>query len=116
MRGLIRLVVLLALIGGVAFLTRPGEAEAERNLRDMIVTAINSADIDAANSGVNAVALGLCKLKPDECYELLRSGVETRFQDQVLFTTFEFRGLGKQGLCIGAFTTFFCPGGLQADA
>ncbi|MCR9113936.1 MAG: hypothetical protein NXH84_11720 [Rhodobacteraceae bacterium] len=46
----------------------------------------------------------------------MRSGVKTRFQDQVLFTTFEFRGLGKQGLCIGAFTTFFCPGGLQADA
>lgn len=115
MRGFIRLVVLVVIIGGIAFVTRPGKASAERTLRGMVLAAVNTADIDTASSGANAVALGLCKLKPDECYQLLRSGIETRFEDQALFTTFEFRGLGKQGLCIGAFTRFFCPGGLQAD-
>jgi hypothetical protein len=115
MRFFIRLVVFAALLAIVAFLTRPGEEKAESMLRTEILSAVVGADIDTAASGADAIVLGLCKLKPNECYELLRSGIETRFDDRALFTRFEFRGLGKRAGCIGAFTTFFCPGGLRDD-
>lgn len=116
MRFAVRLVLLLLIVAVAAFLTRPGEEKAKTMLRTVILAAVAAADIETAASGADAVVLGLCKLKPNECYDLLRSGIETRFTDKSLFTTFEFRGLGKQGFCIGAFTTFLCPGGLRDDA
>jgi len=112
--GLLKvLVALMILAAGAAYVTRPGEESAEAALKDQLMQALDREEISPGRGAGANVALGLCKLKPTDCYQLVRAGIETRFTDHTLFTRFDMAGFGKTAQCIGAFTTFHCPGGLR---
>lgn len=113
MRLLGYLFVLLLLAGGAAFLTKPAEADAEATLRDQLTLAVAREEIGEARGPAENIALAACKMRPTDCYELLRSVMEVTYTDKTLWLQVDVEGLGGRTTCYGAFAQFFCPGGWQ---
>ncbi len=105
------LIILLAI--GAAFLTKPKEADAEAKLREQVFLDLAHEEIGEGRGTAENIALAACKLRPNDCYELLRSGLDVTYTDRVLFLMVEVVGFERQATCYGAFTTFFCPGGFK---
>jgi len=105
--------VLIAI--AAAYFTKPDQARAEAALKDQLLMALAREDIGGTRGAAGNLALIGCKLKPQSCFELVRSGIDAKFQDHVLYTTYDIAGFGKTANCIGAFTTFLCPGGLKNE-
>ncbi len=113
MRILGFLLVLGALAAGVAYVTKPDEAAAEATLREQVMLAVAKRQLGEGQSTAQNLALAACKLRPNDCYDLLRSGIDTAFIDRGVFVQFDLTGFERQATCYGAFTRFFCPGGMQ---
>lgn len=113
MRGIFRSLVLVALIGLAAHLTRPSEDAAEATLKDMVIQALAEQEIDPARGAGGNLALGLCKLDPNECYKVIRSGIEATYSQSTFHSQVQIAGFGKTASCYGMFTKFICPGGLR---
>lgn len=107
------LVLLLIFAAGAAYLTKPGEADAEAKLREEVMIGVATQDLDAAQGTGAALALAACKLRPSECYDLLRSGLTVTYTDQTLFSKVEVEGFDRKATCYGVYTRFFCPGGFK---
>ncbi len=107
------LIVLLVVAAGVAFVTKPSEADAEAALREQLMTAVAKEELGEGRSTTQSLALVACKLRPSDCYDLLRSGITTEFTDKTLFVQFDMAGFDRVATCYGAFTRFVCPGGLK---
>lgn len=112
MRFLGFMIVLLAVLAGIAYATKPGEAEAEAALRDELMTAVSREELGEGRSTAENLALAACKLSLSDCYDLLRTGIETTFEDRIFYVRFDMAGFDRKATCYGMFTTFFCPGGL----
>lgn len=110
------LIVVILLLVAAAFFTRPDARAAESALREHLLRAVAREEIGKSRGAAGNVALITCKIRPNECFDLVRSQLYTVYTDYGLFTRFSVRGFGKRASCIGAFTTFICPGGLRDDA
>ncbi|MCF6444302.1 hypothetical protein [Nereida sp. MMG025] len=111
---LIRTFILLAVIaGGLGYLTKPSEADVDAKISETIAQAIASGDVDAARDPALALVLLTCKSNQSTCAQILKSGIETRVDDRLVYTSVDVQGFGHRATCYGAFTQFFCPGGLQ---
>lgn len=108
------LVLLLVLAAGAAFLTKPSEADAEAVLREQVMIGVAMEDIGEGRSTGENLALAACKLRPSDCYDLLRSGLEVTYTDQTLFLKVDVEGFERKATCYGVFGRFFCPGGFQS--
>lgn len=106
------LVVVLA-TAGAAYLTKPGAVDAEVALRAQVMQAVEMQELGEGQTAAQALALAACKLRPTDCYDLLRSGIEMQVTDRTLFTRVDMRGFERQAVCYGVFTRFVCPGGLK---
>lgn len=113
MRFLRFLIVLLVLAAGAAFVTKPSEADAEAALREQLMMAVAKEELGEGRSAAQSLALVACKLRPSDCYDLVRSGITAEFADKTLFVQFEMEGFDRVATCYGAFTRFVCPGGLK---
>ncbi len=112
MRFLAFLVVLAAIVAGVAYVTKPDERKAERALKDALLLALAKEELEG-KTGAQKLALTLCRTSPNECYDLVRAGIETEFTEKPLYVQLEVAGYDHRATCYGAFTQYFCPGGLQ---
>ncbi len=109
-----RFVILLVVLAvGAAYLTKPEEADAEAMLRQQVILDVAQEDIGEGRGTAENLALAACKLRPSDCYELLRSGLEVTYTDRVFFLEVGITGFERQATCYGAFTTFVCPGGFK---
>ncbi len=108
-------ILLVVLIAGAAYLTKPDEADAEAVLRQQVILDVATEDIGEGRGTAENLALAACKLRPGDCYELLRSGLEVTYTDRVFFLEVGITGFERQATCYGAFTTFFCPGGFKEN-
>ncbi len=112
--GLIKLLAALAMIAAVAaFVTKPDAQAAEKVLKQQLMSALAKEEIKPNAGGASTVALIGCKLNPQACYDLVRRGIRTTYDDRTLYARFDLEGFGKEAVCYGAFTQFFCPGGLR---
>ena len=109
------LILLIILVAGAAYVTKPDEADAEARLREEVMVAVATRELGESGSAGDKLALAACKLAPGDCYDLLRSGMELTVTDRVLFTEVELVGYGKRASCYGLFTTFLCPGGFRDE-
>ena len=107
------LIVVMVLVLGGAWLTKPDEADAEAVLRDQVMIAVARQDLGEGRSTGENLALAACKLRPSDCYDLLRSGLEVSYTDQKLFLKVDVSGFEREATCYGVFTRFFCPGGFK---
>ena len=108
------LVLLLVLAAGVAFLTKPSEADAEAVLREQVIIGVATQDLGEGRSTGENLALAACKLRPSDCYDLLRSGLDVTYSDQTLFLKVDVEGYERKATCYGVFGQFFCPGGFKS--
>lgn len=108
-----RWVLILAAVAAIAWATKPGEEAAEAALKEQLALAVAKADVGESGSAGKALALAVCKMRPSDCYEVVRPEIATVFSDYGVFTRFEMAGLGREAVCYGVFTRFFCPGGLK---
>ena len=111
MWSLLKLLVLLGFVAvGMAFLTKPEQQDAEAALKEQLLEALERKEIGGGN-----LALAACKLQPQSCYDLVRTGIDATFTDHTLYTSYSISGFGKAANCLGAFATFVCPGGLSDE-
>jgi len=106
------LIVLGLLATGAAYVTKPDQTRAEAALKSQLLSALEHQEPGNNRSTASNLALMGCKLQPDGCYDLVRSGIDAQFSDHVVYTRYTITGFGKTADCIGAFTTFICPKGL----
>lgn len=95
-----------------AFFTKPGPEAAQEELRRQVQVAVIEEGLDG-KSGLDAAALLMCRVDPKACAELLISGIDVTYEDRHLYARIDLKGFDMQATCYGAFTRFFCPGGLQ---
>ncbi len=113
-KGRMRMLVLLVvLVLGAAWLTKPEQADAEAALREQVMLSVARQELGEGRSTGENLALAACKLRPSDCYDLLRSGLEVTYTDRKLFVQVDVTGFERQARCYGAFTRFFCPGGFR---
>ncbi len=110
---MLKALVFLALVSGAAYATKPDAADAEAALREQLIFAIATDEFSKTRSTGQALALAACKLDISTCYELIRPEIATVFSDFGVISRVKMAGLGKKATCYGAFTKFFCPGGLK---
>ncbi|MDA7426513.1 hypothetical protein [Thalassococcus lentus] len=97
-----------------AYVTNPTQEDAEAEMRVQLMTALANEDLKGKNGAETAALLG-CRLNPDTCYDLLRSGIEMTFEDRHLYSKLELEGFERSANCYGLYTRFICPGGLKKD-
>ncbi len=107
------LILVLVLAAGIAMATKPGEAEAEAVLREQVMTAVLRQELGEGRSTGENLALAACKLRPQDCYDLLRSGLDVTYSDERFFLRVEVEGFERRATCYGVFGRFFCPGGMR---
>ena len=107
MRMFLAIVLLLAIAAGAAFVTKPGPAEFDAELRELLMDRVARSDLGEADSDMETLALVGCKFSPSECFNAVRAVMDVQFQDKVLFTLAEVRRPEKS-TCIGAFGQFWC--------
>lgn len=105
----------IVVAAGAAYLTKPTQADAENLMREQALALVAKEEVGGDRSTGENLALTLCKLKPNDCYELVRSGIETQVTDRTFFIEIALQGFERKVTCYGAFTTFVCPGGVQRD-
>lgn len=106
------LLVSIVLLGAVAMVTAPGQGAGELKLRAALEQQLTTTDLSKVDAPLGKMALAACKLDPDACYEVVRDQIETRYEHHVIYSVYSVQGLGKSATCYGAFTQYFCPGGL----
>ncbi|MGR3500800.1 hypothetical protein [Pseudaestuariivita sp.] len=114
MRGLIFILVVLGLLAGAAYATKPTKQDGERALKDQLLLALAKEELKRKTMG-QQLALTLCRTSPEECYKLVRGEIDTDFTDQTLYVRYDVEGFDHRATCYGAFTQFFCPGGLVRE-
>ncbi|WP_343080836.1 hypothetical protein [Ostreiculturibacter nitratireducens] len=106
---LLSLIVVLALIAGAAALaTRPGPEEFDAMLKAAIEEKIATTDIDGSGDAIETIALVGCKLRPSDCFALVREGFDVQVEDKTFYTRFTVDGFGQKATCTGAFTKIWC--------
>ena len=109
------LILALILAVGAAYLTKPGEADAEAVLRDQVMMGVARQELGEGRGTAENLALAACKLRPSDCYELLRSGLDVTYTDKTFYLQVDVVGFERQARCYGAFTQFLCPGGFKGE-
>lgn len=112
---MLRLIVLLIALGLLgAWLTLPDEQRAESVLRATLLDALASKDLKGGDAVTNAALMG-CRLNPEGCYDLVRSGLKTTYEDRTFYAVVTVTGFDRSATCYGAFDTFTCPGGFAPE-
>ncbi|KNG94274.1 hypothetical protein [Pseudaestuariivita atlantica] len=114
MRFLAFLVLVAALASVVAYVTKPDAADAEATLKDQLLLALAKEELKGKNPA-EQLAITICRTSPNECYNLVRRQIDSRFEDKGLYVQLDLAGFDHSATCYGAFTQFFCPGGLVKD-
>ncbi|MCW3783357.1 hypothetical protein [Defluviimonas salinarum] len=108
MRLILWLPVLAGIAAGAAWLTRPGSDAFDAHLRAAIERRIATTDVGTGDDPVATIALVGCKLRPSDCFTLLRQSLDVTIEDRVLYTRFHVKGLNHAATCTGAFTRIWC--------
>lgn len=102
---------MLVMAAIVAWITNPGMEEAEAELKRQVFDALESQSM-GSGSGLDAAALLACRVSPEACYDLVRTGIDITHDDRIVYSRFDITGFGREARCYGIYTTFVCPGGM----
>lgn len=99
-----------ALITGGLAMTSPTIEEVESDLRQKILTSINSTPVGQEAGFGEVLLTGMCKFSPEECYGILRSTMSIHTQDYFVGKAIVVRGAdGSLTNCIGIVKRLWCP-------
>ena len=112
MRVIMAILAVLAILAVVAWATRPGEAEFNALLKELIERKIATTDIGASgDDALGTIALVGCKLRPTDCVKLIRDTLDVTIVRHAFHTSYSLKGLGRTATCTGAFTKIWCERG-----
>lgn len=100
-----------ALAGGIAFFTKPSEAEADDQLRIVLRDAIASGQLADNRDPAVTLLLAACRTDATACANLARTALRVDYHDHTLFARVDVRGFGQQTTCYALYTRLLCPGG-----
>lgn len=109
------LVILIAVGAVAAWATRPGIDDFDALLKAELERRIATSDIGTEGDAVATIALIGCKLRPSDCFELVRETLDVKVEDKTFFTRFVVKGLGHEANCTGAFTRIWCSESVLGD-
>lgn len=104
-------IVLLGIGATAAWLTRPKMDSFDALLKNAIENRIATTDIGAQSDAISTIALVGCKLRPSDCFDLIRNSIEVRMEDRTFYTRFTVTGFGRDATCTGIYTKLICSGG-----
>lgn len=113
MKRLGTLIIFAALLGGFAYLSKPDAADVDTKIAQTISKEIVEGDINASGDPAMALLLLTCKGNVETCTQIVQGGITTTLQDRYVYTAVDVSGFGFAATCYGAFTKFYCPGGLK---
>lgn len=102
---------MLAMALIVALVTNPNMEDAEAELKKQVFAALEGQSL-GSGSGLDAAALLACRVSPDACFDLVRTGIDITRDDRFVYSRFDLDGFGRKAKCYGMFATFYCPGGM----
>ncbi|KUF09321.1 hypothetical protein [Pseudoponticoccus marisrubri] len=105
---------MIVMAGLGALVTKPSVEAAEAELQRQVTQAVANERLQEAQA-LDAALLLACRLDPQTCYSVLRSGITLSYEDRLLYARVDLDGFGLTATCYGLYTRFLCPGGLQAD-
>ncbi|MFZ1726998.1 MAG: hypothetical protein WAU13_10125 [Albidovulum sp.] len=108
MRLISWLLVLFIATAAIAWATRPGLDAFDAALREQLETKIATTDIGTSGDTAATIALVGCKLRPSDCFSLIRQSLDVVMEDRTFFTRFTVKGFGQDATCTGAFTRLWC--------
>ena len=112
MRRFLWLLVLVGLVAGAAWVTRPGISAFDALLRAEIERNIAKKDIGSSDDPIATIALVGCKLRPSDCFDVIRGSLDVTVEDRTFYSRFQVKGFGNDTACTGAFTKVWCDKGL----
>ncbi|MBT0958540.1 hypothetical protein IV417_14215 [Alphaproteobacteria bacterium KMM 3653] len=107
---LIKLLVVFCLIGGAAFVTKPGAERLTGLMHAHVVDKIVTADADVSSNAALAVMKVTCTLDRGACAELVAAGIKPQIEDLKLARLASAQIDSSTLRCLGVFTTGFCWG------
>ena len=110
MRLILILVAVLAVLAGLAVVTRPGLPAFDAMLDRVIRDRVAGTDIGDGDRPLPELALAACKLRPTDCVTLVRAALDVRIDEGLFMTRVSVDGLGRTMTCRGVYTRFFCKG------
>jgi hypothetical protein len=102
---------MLVMAAIVAWLTNPAMEAAEAELKRQVLRALDTQTM-GSGAGLDAAALLACRMSPEACYDLVRTGIDITRQNRLLYSRFDLSGFGRTATCYAAFGAFACPGGM----
>ncbi len=116
MRLIVGLLVVLALVAGAAFATRPGKAEFDAMVKQGIEHKIATADVGKGDGDTLAqIALIGCKMRPTECVQAILGALDVTVEKRALYTSYKVKSLRRETTCTGAFTKVWCRGDVMEE-
>ena len=109
MRRFVILCGLLAALCLAAFVTKPSTQATEAHLTTVLRERVIAGDISTQADVLGAAAMIGCKLRPQDCADLLRRGIDMQIADRTLYTRIDVSGFGEDARCYGLFGRFWCP-------
>ncbi|MDF1873368.1 hypothetical protein [Vannielia sp.] len=116
MRKIIWLLVILAIAGLAAAVTKPSEADVEAELKSRFLQRLASTNPSAQGNGGDFALTLMCKADHNACYELVRTGLDVGYDDRKLYAAIDITGFGESLRCYGVFATFLCSGEIPMGA
>lgn len=98
--------VVLALL--VAAFTKPTAATVETLLKERTLAAVQSAEVNLADMGLDGALVTLCKLQPNACWDVLRGLTEISVEDRYVYAKVGIDGPGDPQVCYGVFRQLLC--------
>lgn len=108
MRLFIWLAGVVGLIAIAAWATRPALPAFEALLKTELQARIATSDIGTEGDPLATLALLGCKLRPSDCYDLVRDNLDIQIEERAFFTRFRIKGFRRETSCTGAFTRIWC--------
>jgi len=116
MRVMVAILVVLAILAGIAFATRPGKAEFDAMVKQGIEHKIATADVGRGDGDTLAqIALIGCKMRPTECINAILGALDVTVDKRALYTRYTVQSLRRETTCTGAFTRIWCSGDVTGE-
>ena len=98
-------IVLLTL---AATFTKPTPEAVEGLLKARTLQAVQDAEVNLSDMGLDGAMVTLCKLQPNACWDVLRGLTEITHEDRYVYAKIGIDGPGDPQVCYEAFRQLIC--------
>jgi hypothetical protein len=98
------------------FVTKPSREDFDRELTSVLREAISASSLDNDNDILSNLTIAGCKLRTNDCMEILRKASSISSRDYIFWTRHDVSGPGTSIACWGLLKQFVCDGSVSVPA